>query len=132
MTVFADSSALYAVVDRTDADHHQAAVTWHRLVAEGVVLMTSNYVLVETSALLQRRLGVEALRDFQEQVAPLLRVVWVGEAVHASAVGAVLAASRRKLSLVDCVSFEVMRESGVRAVFCFDEHFREQGFEVMP
>ena len=131
MTVFADTSAFYAVVDRDNADHPLAAATWNRLV-ENEMLMTSNYVLVETSALLQRRLGIEALREFHLAVAPLVRVQWVGEFAHRAGVEATLAAGRRKLSLVDCVSFQVMRESGVGTVFCFDEHFREQGFEVLP
>jgi predicted nucleic acid-binding protein len=33
---------------------------------------------------------------------------------------------------VDCVSFEVMRRLGIRRAFTLDEHFREQGFEVVP
>jgi uncharacterized protein len=43
----------------------------------------------------------------------------------------VLAAARRNLSLVDCVSFELMRRLGIRRVFCFDPHFAEQGFELV-
>lgn len=31
-----------------------------------------------------------------------------------------------------CVSFEVMRALGVKAVLTFDPHFREQGFAVSP
>jgi predicted nucleic acid-binding protein len=46
-------------------------------------------------------------------------------------VGAVLAAARKKRSLVDCVSFQIMRQHGVRSAFCFDSHFREQGFDVL-
>ena len=45
---------------------------------------------------------------------------------------ALLAASRRGLSLVDCVSFEVMRESGLKSAFTFDGHFREYGFTAVP
>jgi uncharacterized protein len=45
---------------------------------------------------------------------------------------AVLAASRKKLSLVDCVSFQWMRHAGRRMAFCFDTHFREQGFSGKP
>jgi predicted nucleic acid-binding protein len=43
-----------------------------------------------------------------------------------------LVASRKKLSVVDCVSFVVMRDSGVSEAFCFDRHFREQGFRTLP
>jgi len=33
---------------------------------------------------------------------------------------------------VDCLSFQTMRQYGVRAVFCFDAHFGEQGFLTKP
>lgn len=36
--------------------------------------------------------------------------------------------SRRKLSLVDCASFEVMWLHGLEECFAFDPHFQEQGF----
>lgn len=62
----------------------------------------------------------------------MLQVEWVTEERHRAAMEAVLAASRRRLSLVDCVSFQTMRECGLRTAFCFDPHFREQGFEVLP
>ena len=41
------------------------------------MLCTSNYVLVETLSLLQNRLGIEAVRAFEDAVTPLLRVFWV-------------------------------------------------------
>ncbi len=132
MTAFVDTSAIHAVFDRDDTNHARAAETWHRLVGDGASLLTTNYVLLETSALMQRRLGLADLRAFHEKVAPLLETHWMGEAQHEAGVEAVLAAGKRKLSLVDCVSFQVMRQLGVQAVFCFDEHFVEQGFEVIP
>ena len=63
---------------------------------------------------------------------PLLSVEWVGGVLHESGVGSVLAAGRRRLSLVDCVSFEVMRQRGIRRAFAFDKHFGEQGIDVVP
>ena len=47
---------------------------------------------------------------------------------HDAGVSAALTASRKKLSVVDCVSFETMRRLGIRSAFCFDAHFAEQGF----
>ena len=132
MTVFLDTSAIYAVLDRSDANHDAAAVTWRRLLTESAVLVTHNYVLVEASALAQQRLGIGALRSIHEDIAPMLRIEWVSQEQHRTAVEMVLAAGRKKLSVVDCASFVVMREAAITEVFCFDRHFREQGFHTLP
>lgn len=131
MTVFVDTSAFYAVVDRDDENHVKADEIWTRLLGGGVTLLTNNYVLLETSALLQHRLGLPALRAFHDYVGPLLTIDWISEQRHNTAVQAALTASRRKVSVVDCASFQTMRHYAIRSVFCFDEHFRQQGFELM-
>ncbi len=132
MRIFIDTSAFYAVLDQDDENHPKAAKVWRRLLQDDSALLTSNYVLVETSALLQRRLGIAALRAFQEDIVPLLGVEWMDEIRHRAAIEMALAASRKRLSLVDCSSFLVMREVEVRQAFCFGRHFREQGFSVLP
>ena len=132
MTTFIDSSAIYAFLDRRDANHPRAEEAWQRLLDNEVPLLTHSYVLLEIIALLQHRLGLAAVRALHEDLAPLLQIHWIGEAQHQAAVAAVLAAAKRKLSVVDWASFQVMRENGVRAVFCFDQHFRDQGFDVIP
>ena len=103
-----------------------------KFIAQEVVLVCSNYVLVETLALVQHRLGIPAVRTFQEDIMPVLNVEWVDEAVHHVGTASVLAAARRGLSLVDCVSFEIMRRLGIKTAFAFGHHFEEQGFECLP
>ena len=132
MTVFVDTSALFAVVDANDQNHAAAAATWRELVADHEVLVTSSYVLVETVALLQRRLGLEAVEDLHTDIAPLMQMLWVGAEVHQEAITMLLGAQRRYLSLVDCVSFVLMRQHQCRAAFAFDRHFVEQGLTVVP
>ena len=127
-----DTSAIYAVFDRDDANHPRARAAWERLLQDPGTLLTTNYVLVEASALLQNRLGFAALRAFHDDVVPLLVVEWITETVHRSAATSLLTASRRNLSLVDCVSFQVMRAMSVESAFCFDRYFREQGFLTIP
>ena len=132
MTVFLDTSGLYAMFDRDDANHSRARDVWVEWLREPAVLLTNNYVLLETAALLQHRIGTAAVRALHEDVMPLLEVEWVTEEQHRAGMEAVLAAARKKLSLVDCVSFQTMRNRGVRTAFCFDAHFREQGFATRP
>ena len=132
MTVFVDTSAFYALLDAGDRHHRAAKQAWVTLVREAADLACSNYVIIETTALLQNRLGMEAARAFQEDILPVVRVEWVDDITHRTGVTALLTAGRRQLSLVDCVSFDLMRRLGIHRAFAFDEHFAEQGFEVIP
>ena len=132
MSVFVDTSAFFAVLDAGDENHEAARTAWDRLLADREDLHTTNYVLVETAALLQSRLGLETLREFAADVLPVVDLHVVDEGQHRSAFHAQLVASRRRLSLVDCASFECMRRIGLDRVFCFDPHFTEQGFSVVP
>lgn len=131
MSVFVDTSALLAVLDADDRFHQAARTIWERLVTTGEDLLSTNYVLVETASLVQRRLGMEAVRVLEEDVLPVLRIAWLGESDHRAGMAALLTAGRRDLSLVDCASFLVMRASHVRRAFAFDDDFRRQGFETL-
>lgn len=130
--VYVDTSAFYAVLDADDERHPQAKETWVTLLEGQARLVTTNYVLVETCALLQHRLGLEAVRVFHADVLPVLSLIWVDEDIHRAAASALLTAGRRRLSLVDCVSFEVMRRGGIATAFALDPHFAEQGFSLLP
>ncbi|RME21825.1 MAG: PIN domain-containing protein [Deltaproteobacteria bacterium] len=132
MKVFVDTSALISLLDRDDGNHARAAKAFEKLRKKDAILVCSNYVLVETCAIIQHRLGLGALRSFQKDFFPLLVTVWVDEDIHMAATSAVLAAGKRRLSLVDCSSFEVMRRSGIDRAFTFDRHFQQQGFSCLP
>ena len=132
MNTFVDSSAFYAVLDADDQNHDRARFAWLDLLRGDVNLICTNYVLVETFALVQHRLGLEAVRTFQTESLPVIQVEWIDESQHQAGIAAPLTASRRQLSLVDCVSFEVMRRLGLTVAFPLDSHFTEQGFKGIP
>lgn len=132
MRVFVDTSAFLAVLDADDRNHPAVAQAWKDLVNEGRDLVTSSYVLVETFALVQSRLGVEAARALDQDLLPAVSVIWLDDEVHRAALSALLTAGRRQLSLVDCASFEVMRRNGLTTALTLDSHFAEQGFDVIP
>ena len=132
MRTFVDTSAFLAVLDADDAQHPRASRVWRDLVGGEDTLQTTSYVLVETFALVQARLGLQATRLLHDDVVPVLRVTWIDEELHRAAMTALLTAQRRDLSLVDCVSFAAMRRFGAERAFAFDRHFRQQGFAVIP
>jgi len=132
MRVFVDTSAFFAVLDADDRNHDEARRVWQDLLTQGAVLFCSNYVLVETLALVQHGLGIPAVRTFQEDIVPVLNIEWVDESVHRLGIASVLTAARKGLSLVDCTSFEIMRRLGIKVAFTFDRHFEEQGLQCLP
>lgn len=131
MRVLVDTSAFLAVLDKDELNHLLAKQLWESLIHRNDQMVCTNYVLLETLALLQSRFGIMPVRKFQEDIGPILHVEWVDASVHAVGVAAVLTANRRRLSLVDCVSFEVARRMGIETAFAFDQHFAEQGFTLL-
>ncbi len=132
MDIFIDTSAFYALLDADDQNHKRARAAWSEWLDQPTRFFCSNYVLLECVALIQRRLGMLAVRRFEQDVVPLCQVHWVSPDLHAAALDALLVAGQRNLSLVDCTSFGIMRHLGLRIVFAFDRHFIEQGFVCRP
>lgn len=132
MTVYADTSALYAVLDASDRFHVPAAAAWKKLIHAETSLVCSNYVQLECLALTQSRLGLDGVRCLVDEMLPVVAIEWVDRQEHEAAVGTLVAADRRRVSLVDYTSFALMRRMGLRRAFSFDPHFAEQGFEVLP
>lgn len=130
MTVFVDTSAIYALLDRDDESHLAAADAFTAL--EEGPLMAHNYVVVESAALVQRRLGPLAVRTLFDDFLPVLELAWIDEHTHRAAVAALIASENRGVSLVDWTSFEVMRQQGINRAFAFDDDFATQGFELVP
>ena len=129
--VFVDTSGFYALLVAEGNDHERARSVLASLDAAEVELVSSSFVLQETLALLQARIGIAAVRTFQEKVFPALDVEWITQDVYERALAALLAASKRHVSLTDWTSFEIMRNRGIQTAFAFDEHFEEQGFDLL-
>ncbi len=95
-----------------------------------VQLVTSSFVLVETTALLQRRIGLAPVHDFNAKILPLLEVIWVDDNWYARAVQRLMGQNDRAVSLVDSLSFEIMEARQIEYAFAFDKHFEENGFTI--
>ena len=132
MSVFVDTSALYAFMVRTEDRHADCVRALRAAVEAGRVLQTTNYVVIETIALLQHRLGLEPVRDLVDSVLPLMEIHWVEGLLHRTAVTRLLRSDRRRLSFVDCVSFEFMLSQGLRDALALDDDFAGEGFKLLP
>lgn len=127
--IFLDSSVIYAGADERDARCDEANRLIADAMADGDPIVTHNYVILESLALLHRRLGRASAVRCQEQISQF-EVTWVDPALHARAFEDFRQRPSRRVSFVDCVSFALMRARGVRKALAFDDDFRAEGFEL--
>ncbi len=130
--IFVDTSAFLALLNSEDQFHSWAKAQWRSLLENAFLLVTNNYVVVESMTILQNRHGLELVQNLQNALLPSIEIEWLDEEQHNLSVYNLFTANRCRLSLVDCSAFTTMRRLGIREVFTFDEHFAEQGFEVVP
>jgi len=125
--IFLDTSAVYAMADQADPNHASALEKFNQALSSGEPICLHNYVLVESAALLQARLGLRVALQFLKEV-KAFQIEWVDHHLHEKALQELERIGKRGVSFVDCMSFLVMREKGIKRVLAFDPDFADQGF----
>ena len=126
--ILVDTSAVFALLDRGDANHAAARHTLEQLKGRRSEPLLTNFIVAESHALVLSRLGVDIARRW------LLGNVWTVERVseddESKAMAIVGKYVDKTLSYTDATSFAVMERLGLKMVFAFDPHFRQYGFQV--
>jgi len=131
--VFADTSAIFALLDRRDADHAQTAAKVGELVRAGRTMVATDYVVAETINLAMARRGrlvAERVLDLVEQ-SEGIRIEWIGPDRFAATKRFFRKYSDRDYSFTDCTSFVVMRELRINDALTTDGHFADAGFRPL-
>lgn len=127
--IFLDTSAIYAWADTADPNHEASIRRLQAILESDETLLTHNYVLVESIALLQARLGLAAAIKLAKDATAFV-IEWVDDDLHASGLRELERSKKRRLSLVDHISFLVMRRRDVTTAFAFDPDFTSTGFRL--
>jgi uncharacterized protein len=116
-----DSSAVLALLDADDADHGLATRVASDIAQERRPSFITNYVEVETHALLLRKLGRVLAREWL--LTGGLPVVRASPDEEVRAKEMLERYSDKDWSLCDSISFSVIASRGVGVAFSFDRHF---------
>jgi predicted nucleic acid-binding protein len=123
-----DTSAFYALSNTKDPHHRAAVAIVRQLETRGARAFTTNYVVAETHALISIRKGHQAARKWLGRLSIAIEQATVDDQVRG--VSTVLEYTDKSYSLIDAISFSVMKRLGVSRAFTFDRHFTQHGFEV--
>jgi len=123
--VFIDTSAFYASLNRKDIHHQEALRLFERAAQERWVLVTSNFVVAETHALILHRLGASAAREWLEKIPA--RVERATEEDERRAVQIIFSYPDKDFTLCDAISFVLMERLRIGKVMSFDRHFEQYG-----
>jgi predicted nucleic acid-binding protein len=127
--VFVDTSAFAALASIVDQDHDAAKAIQARLVRERLPLVTTNWILAETHALLLGRVGRHrALRVLLTIDRSDIAIVRVSENDELQARHILERYDDKDFSLTDATSFALMERLGMTRAFTFDRHFAQYGF----
>lgn len=128
--VFADTSYYVALLGPRDVWHERARNLSRDLLGR---IFVTEYVLVETASMMCRgadRIAYATLID-DLQSDPLTQIIPASKALFRA--GFQLFASRadKEWSLVDCISFIVMKQRRVTDALTTDHHFKQAGYNPM-
>ena len=122
MTIIIDTGVFYAYFDKKDNHHFDsAALLYHCLEGRFGTTFTSDYVVLETSLLIQRKLGDDTRLSFLDFLRDGgLRTIFVGEEHYAITVET-LRQNFPRLSICDSATIVLMNSLGIQGLASYDE-----------
>ena len=133
-TLFVDTSAWVAVVNRRDQYYTAASEFYRKSFKEYDRFLTTNLVAAETYILLRFDCGLDVALSWWERISTSLKVeiLYVDADLTSEAFNYLRKYRDQRFSLTDAVSFSVMKQKNIQDAFTFDVHFSIAGFIKLP
>jgi uncharacterized protein len=130
-SVFVDSVGLLAIIDKSDQWHPPSIVAYNQLLHDNRNLITTSFVLTECGNAASRRPYRRVVFQAREQFELMGNLMLPTPDDWDSAWVEYRQSPIYGPSIVDCISFQVMRRLGLTEVFSNDQHFANAGFTLL-
>ena len=131
--VFLDTSGWLALVDGREANHPAALRLWKEIGRRGLPFVLTDWVIAESGNGLSRppfrSSFLSLLDDFLSY--PRIELVFITRELLDRATSLYAARPDKSWGLVDCASFVVMNDLGIRDSLTADHHFAQAGFRAL-
>ena len=131
--VFIDTNGWIAALNAADSFHQLAAQRWKEVIAKAPRVVLSDWIVAETGNGLARTRSRSVFVHSAEILLrnPRVEIVYVAEELLRRGLTLYTSRADKSWGLVDCVSFEVMREQEIIDAFTNDSHFIQAGFRCL-
>ncbi len=123
--VFVDTGAFYAAINRNDENHRAATALFNSATEDGWRLITSNFIVAETHALILARMGRELAVAWLRSIPA--NIIRVSKADEEKAKRIIFGYRDKEFSYCDASSFALIERLRIREAMAFDSHFEQYG-----
>jgi predicted nucleic acid-binding protein len=125
--IIVDTSAIYALIDRSDNWHLKAKQYFSEIKTQELDVVVTNFIVAETHALLLSRIGHELAREWIRNL--LWSIEYVNKADEKRAREIIITYHDKSFSYTDATTFAVMERLGLSVALAFDSHFNQFGWQ---
>lgn len=131
--LFLDTSFSIGLVSPRDQIHEKAIIWSEKIEASKIPIVTTQAVLLEIGNALSksvfRQVGIGLLENLANDSDTT--IISLTDEIYNRALELFRTRADKEWSLVDCISFVVMRELNIEAALTADEHFIQAGFRAL-
>ncbi len=123
-----DTSAIYALLDRSDVNHETAVALLKKMRDTGEAVIITDLVVAEAHALILTKLGYGLARSWLSGLCWPVERVTIDDEERAREI--IYTYEDKVFSYTDATTFAVMERMGIKAAFTFDKHFAQFGLSA--
>jgi uncharacterized protein len=132
-SIFTDTSALIAFLNKKDQHHIRAVSILETIMTGSSTLLITTHIFAETVTRIERKISAEQVVRAGTMIRKnaRIKIVVPQEDIIDHAWNIFEKYQDQEFSFVDCISFAVMKENRLTKAFAFDKHFKIMGFETL-